>query len=79
MTCVPVVSTTGVLPMLAAFKLNLILQPNNICNVTGILCSGANANNVKYMSTTACDHTVDCRDLIRGKYTEIIISYLHVN
>ena len=43
------------------------------------ICSGAYANNVKCMYTSASGHIVDCREFIWGIYSGIAVSYMHMN
>ena len=49
----------------------------HIMQCGGHICSGANANNVKFMYTSAFGHVIDCSDFINDVY---IVTYLcHVD
>ena len=43
------------------------------------ICPRAYANTVKCMYTSPSSHIVDGSELIQGIYTDIVISYLHLN
>ena len=43
------------------------------------MCSGAYANNVKYMYTKFPVHIVDCSGFIWSIYTDIEVSYVGMN
>ena len=42
------------------------------------ICSGAYASNVECMYNSTLGHITDCSELIRGIYTAIIVSCLHM-
>ena len=43
------------------------------------ICLGTSANNVKCMYTSAHGYTVDCSEFICGMYSDVVISYMHMN
>ena len=42
-------------------------------------CSGGCANNVNCMQSSAPGDTVSCSIFIRGMYTDIVVSHVHMN
>ena len=43
------------------------------------ICSGADGSDVKCSYTSGPDHSVDCSEFISRIYTDIAVSYLHMN
>ena len=48
-----------------------------MCKCGGHICSGAYANNVKCMYTSAPGH-VDSNEFLLGTYIDMVASYLHM-
>ena len=56
----------------------IVVQWDIHMKCSGHICSGANVNNVKCMYTKTCGDIVSYIEFV-GIYTEIVVSYVHMN
>ena len=50
-----------------------------ICTCGKYICSGGYTNDVKCLYTSVPGHIVDCSGFVWDIYTNIVVSYVHLN
>ena len=54
-------------------------EVGHICEMLETYCSGIYTNNVKYVYSSVLGHIIDCSEFMWFLYTDIAVSYVHIN